>query len=427
MAITTFQSFKSRNFRLFFMGQSVSLLGTWMQKTAVSWVIYSITQSKFMLGVTVFTTLFPTAVCSMFGGITADRYNRYQVLLVTQILSLVQAVLLTLSVIFFEKGTVWAIIILSAVLGIINGFDVPARQSLVRDLVPNKTDLPNALALNSSMVNLAKFIGPALAGLVLELFGDQVCFAINAISFLAVIISLLLMKLPKPPFVKKAETNRIEELKNGFKYIKNDAVIYPIIIYVAIMGFFVLPFATLTPVFAKDIFQGNAATLGIIDGVIGLGAFIGALFLASLKKGAHLSKILVINTLIFGVGLSLFAKTPVFGIALICMAVAAFGMMSVRTLSNTMIQLQVADTYRGRVISIYVMVLTAMLPLGSLVVGSVSHYWGVQNTVLAQEIIAVLVALIFGKYLKKQKLKAKKKTKEPIMLENTTDVMLPRL
>lgn len=316
---------------------------------------------------------------------------------------------------------------MSAILGIINGFDVPARQSLVRELVPNKTDLPNALALNSSMVNLSKLLGPALAGFILETFGDQVCFGLNAVSFLAVIISLLQMRLPKDNPVLTEETNRLDDLKNGFKYIKRNSVIYSVIVYVALMSFFVLPFTTLTPVFAKDIFRGNATTLGIIDGVIGLGAFVGALFLASLKKGTNLSRILAINTLIFGVGLVLFSQTPQFGLALVFITIAAFGMMSVRTLSNTIIQLQVTNQYRGRVISIYVMVLTAMMPLGSLLTGAISHYIGVQNTVLIHGCIGILVALIFGKYLKKQKLKAKNKAKELALVESTTDVVLPRL
>src|SRR5690606_13718142 len=168
MHISTFNSFKSRNFNLFFAGQSLSLIGTWMQKTAVSWVVYSITQSKFMLGVRVFYTLFPTALFSIFGGVVSDRHNRYKVLLVTQILSFVQAILLFLAITFFTHHLVWAIILLSMVLGTINSFDVPARQSLVRELINNPSDLPNALALNSSMVNLSKLIGPTLAGFIIE-------------------------------------------------------------------------------------------------------------------------------------------------------------------------------------------------------------------------------------------------------------------
>ncbi|WP_159023531.1 MFS transporter [Formosa sp. L2A11] len=407
MNLTTFNSFKSRNFRLFFMGQSVSLLGTWMQKTAVSWVIYSLTQSKFMLGVSVFATLFPTAVVSLYGGVVADRYNRHTVLLITQIVSLIQAVLLAFSIMFFETHAVWIIIILSAVLGVINGFDVPARQSLVREMVDNKDDLPNALALNSSMVNLSKLIGPALAGFILESFGDDICFALNAVSFIPVIGSLLLMRLPKQDIKPKADRNIKSEFKEAFSYILNTPEIHSVLIFTGLMSLFVLSYTTLTPAFAKDVFNGSASTLGVIDGVIGFGAFIGAIFLASLKPGTDLSKILATNSLIFGIGLILFAETNIFSLALIFAAIGAFGMMSIRTITNTIIQVNAPNHFRGRVISIYIMSLTGLLPIGSLTIGSISHYIGVQSTVLIQGGLAIIITLFYGKYLKKVKLKKK--------------------
>jgi len=401
----TFSSFKNRNYRLFFMGQSVSLLGTWMQKTAVSWVVYSLTQSKFMLGVSVFASLFPTALFSLYGGIVADRYSRYKILLSTQIISLLQAVLLTLAIVFFKEFAVWAIIILSAVLGIINGFDVPARQSLIKDLVQNKANLPNALALNSSMVNLAKLIGPAIAGIVLDKFSDVACFGLNAVSFIPVIISLLLMKLPKPALQQKADKSFKKEFSEAFFYIKNTPEVSSIIVFVAVMGLLVLPFTTLTPVFAKDIFKGSAYTLGIIDGVIGMGALIGALFLASLKQGTDLSKVLAINTYVFALGLLLFSQTSIFALALLFITVGAFGMMSVRTISNTVIQINVPNHFRGRVISIYLMALTTMMPIGSLLIGAVSHYIGAQTTVLIEGFFALIIAVYYSRYLKKAKLK----------------------
>jgi len=403
MNISTFNSFKNRNFRLFFAGQSLSLIGTWMQKTAVSWVIYSITQSKFMLGVSVFATLFPTAVFSIFGGIVADRYSRFKILLITQILSLVQAVLLTLSIFFFKEFTVNAIIILSVLLGIINSFDVPARQSLVRELIEDPLDLPNALALNSSMVNLSKLIGPALAGFILERFGDQICFGLNALSFIPVIVSLLMMKLPIEEIKIRTERSIVNELKEALAYIKSNSIISSVIVFTGFMNFFVLPFTTLTPVFAKDIFNGSAATLGILDGIIGLGAFIGALYLASLKKETDLNIILSRNTFVYGVGLALFSYTLSFNFALFFIAIAAFGMMGIVTLTNTIIQVNVPNEFRGRVISIFVMVLTSMMPLGSLLVGGISHYIGVQLTVLIEGIIAAGIAFLYFKYLKRRK------------------------
>lgn len=405
MNFTTFSSFKNRNFRLFFMGQSISLLGTWMQKTAVSWVVYSLTQSKFMLGVTVFATLFPTALVSLYGGIIADRYSRYKILLTTQILSFLQAVLLTLAIVFYKQDAVWVIIILSAVLGFINGFDVPARQSLIRELVIDQNNLPNALALNSSIVNLSKLIGPAIAGFVLEKYSDQVCFGSNAISFIPVIISLLFIKLPKSEKRIKTEKNLKREFTEAFDYIKNTPAISSIIIFTGIMSLLVLPFTTLTPVFAKDIFNGSASTLGIIDGVIGFGAFISALFLASLKQGTDLTKILAINTIVFAIGLILFSQTAIFPLALVFISIGAFGMMPIRTISNTIVQINVPNHFRGRVISIYFMVLTTMLPIGSLIISAISHFIGAKTTVLFEGFIALIIAAFYVRYLKKEKLK----------------------
>jgi MFS family permease len=401
MNFTTFKSLKNKNFRLFFAGQSVSLLGTWMQKTAVSWLVYSLTQSKIMLGISVFATLFPTALFSLYGGVVADRYNRYKILLITQILSLFQAILMTLAVIYFKENVVWEIIILSTLLGVINGFDAPARQSLVRELIVNKNDLPNALALNSSMVNLSKLIGPALAGFILETFGDGVCFGTNAISFVAVIFSLLLIKLPKQEVKLKADKNLKNEFLEAFRYIKNTPAISSVILFTAIMSFFVLPFSTLTPVFAKDIFHGSASTLGVIDGAIGLGAFLGALFLASLPQETNLTRVLARNAFIFGIGLVLFSLTNYYPLALFFLIFGSFGMMSVRTITNTIVQVNVPNEFRGRVISVYLMLLTSMAPLGSLLISSLSHFIGSQNMVLIEGLIAMIIALFYGNYLRK--------------------------
>jgi MFS family permease len=194
MKITTFNAFRSRNYRLYFIGQSISLIGTWMQKTAVSWVVYSLTHSKFMLGLSLFASMFPSFVFSFIGGVVSDRYNRYRVLLATQIASMIQAILLTLLVLS-KNYNVWGVLALSFVLGVINAFDVPARQSLVNEMVDDKEYLANALALNSSMVNLSRLIGPAIAGFILEKFGDAFCFGLNAVSFIAVIGSILMMRL----------------------------------------------------------------------------------------------------------------------------------------------------------------------------------------------------------------------------------------
>ncbi|MEP6949015.1 MAG: MFS transporter [Ginsengibacter sp.] len=403
MKISTFSAFKSHNYRLYFIGQSISLIGTWMQKTAVSWVIYSLTHSKFMLGVTLFATMFPSFLFSFIGGVVSDRYNRYKVLLLTQVISMVQAVLLTV-LIFFKHYSVWEIIVLSVMLGIVNAFDVPARQSLVYEMVDDKKDLPNALALNSSMVNLSRLIGPGIAGLIIEKFGDDVCFGLNALSFVAVIVSLLLMKLPK--YISKPRTkNVLGELREGFVYIKKTPSIAFVIGMLALISLFVLPFSTLIPVYAKDIFHGTASTFGVIDSVIGLGAFSGAIFLASLKPGRNLRKILAINTFVFGAGLVLFSHTTYYPLALVFAIVAAFGMMSQITISNTLIQTTVDPAMRGRVISFYAMAFFGMQPLGGLVIGSISQRIGVENTVLAEGIIALLIGVLHIRFLRRNKFK----------------------
>jgi MFS family permease len=400
MNISTFRALRSRNFRLYFTGQALSLLGTWMQKTAVSWVIYAQTNSKFMLGLSVFATMFPSAAFSLVGGGVADRYNRYRVLLTTQVLSMVQAALLTLLV-FGRPDAVWGILSLSVVLGIINGFDVPARQSLVHELVEDKQDLPNALALNSSMVNLSKLIGPAVAGLAIETLGATVCFGLNTLSFVAVIGSLLAIK--RPAYVAKPHAkNILGELKEGFHYVRTTPSIRFVILMLGLVSLLVLPFTTLMPVYAKDIFHGTATTFGLIDSSIGLGAFVGALYLASRPPGANLHRILATNTLVFGAGLILFSHTPWYPLALAFIAVGAFGMMSQITISNTLLQTTADPAMRGRVISFYVLAYTGMVPLGSLLVGVVSQHIGVQNTVLVQGVLALGLGSLHWRALHQQ-------------------------
>jgi MFS family permease len=415
MNISTFKAFRSRNYKLYFGGQSVSLIGTWMQRTAVYWLIYIQTHSTFMLGVAVFAAQFPSFLFSLFGGVVSDRYNRYRVLLFTQVASMVQATLLAVLVLF-NQYTVWEILTLSVVLGIINAFDVPARQSMVYDMVDHKEDLANAIALNSSMVNLARLIGPAISGIVLEKLGAGVCFLLNAFSFLAVILSLLLMRLPK--YVAQVHTKKVlGELKEGFVYLKNTPSIGYVILLLACISLLVLPFSTLLPVYAKIIFEGNASTFGYMNSFIGLGAICGTIFLASLKSGANLKKILFINTLIFGTALILFSHIANLSIALFFSVLIGFGMMSQTTISNTIIQTTVSQHMRGRVISYFAMAFFGMQPLGSLLIGSVSHYIGTPNTILAEGIAAIVITFLFFNLLRKNNLNRKDEI-EPLEFDN---------
>lgn len=416
MSISTFSAFKSRNYRLYFSGQSISLVGTWMQKTAVSWVVYSETHSEFMLGLTLFASMFPSFIFSFLGGVVSDRYNRYKVLLITQLASMVQAIMMTLLV-FFKDYSVWEIIALSAFLGFINAFDVPARQSLVYEMVDDKSNLPNALALNSSMVNLSRLIGPGIAGLALEKFGQDICFGLNAVSFIAVIGSLLMMKLPK--YIDKPHTKNVfGDLKEGFQYIKATPSIAFVLLMLALISLLVLPFSTMIPVYAKDIFKGTASTFGVIDSVIGLGAFCGAIFLASLKPGRNLKKILAANTLIFGAGLVLFSHTTYYPVALVFATISGFGMMSQITISNTLIQTTVAPDMRGRVISFYAMAFFGMQPLGGLLVGAVSERIGTPNTVLIQGIITLVIGFLLFRFLRLNNAKKAREAEELITANN---------
>lgn len=407
MKLETFRAFRSRNYRLYFTGQSISLIGTWMQRTAVYWVVYIETHSSFMLGLTAFATQFPSFLLSLFGGVVSDRYNRYKVLLTTQILSLVQAFLLALLVLL-NHYTVWEILALSSILGIINAFDVPARQSLVVDMVNDKNDLGNAIALNSSMVNLARLLGPAISGIVLAKLGAGICFMMNAASFLAVIISLLLMRLNThvPP---KRSKKVMGELKEGFAYLKATPTIGIVILYLAIMSLLVLPYNTLLPVFAKIIFKGDASTFGYLNSCIGLGAIGGTIFLASLKQGIDLRKILLITTLIFGIGLILFSHISNFSIAAIFAVVTGFGMMAQVTVSNTILQTTVSSEMRGRVISYFAMSFFGMMPVGALIIGALSNHIGAPDTILAEGIAAVLIFSVFLFIMRKNILKGKAK------------------
>jgi MFS family permease len=355
-----------------------------------------------MLGASLFASMFPSFIFSFLGGVIADRYDRYKVLLITQVASMMQAVLLT-ALIFTGHYNVWEILALSVVLGAINAFDVPARQALVYDMVDDKSTLPNALALNSSMVNLSRLIGPALAGLIIEKWGDEVCFGLNAASFVAVIISLLLMKLPQ--YVAKSHTKNVfGELREGLVYVKQTPSIAFVLGMLGLISLFVLPYSTLIPVYAKDIFHGTAATFGVIDSFIGLGAFSGAIFLASLRPGRNLSLILAINTFVFGIGLILFSHTTYYPLALLFSAISAFGMMSQITISNTLIQTTVTAGMRGRVISLYGMAFFGMQPLGGLVIGAISQRIGVQDTVLGEGVIAILIGILHIYHLRKAKL-----------------------
>jgi len=388
-----------------------------MQRTGVSWVIYSMTHSSFMLGVAVFASQFPTFLLTLYGGIVSDRYNRYKVLLTTQVASGIQALLLAILVLT-GNYQVWQVLALSVVLGVINAFDVPARQPMVHEMISYKEDLSNAIALNSSMVHFARLTGPAIAGIVLEKFGAGFCFLLNAISFIFVITSLLLMRLPPPVEHREQRKELFSELAEGFHYMKNTRAIGTVLLMLTLMSLFVLPYNTLLPVFAKVIFKGNAQTFGYINSFIGLGALIGAFFLASLKTGTDLKRILFMNSVLLGIALIIFSQIPVFRFAMIFAVVCGFGTMSQTAICNTIVQVESDPRMRGRVISYLAMAAFGMLSLGSLLIGFISHQLNAPTTILCQGIVALMIVGVFSKYLLSGQLKPQAHpTEQPIMEE----------
>jgi len=395
--LNLFRAFRSSNYTLYFIGRSVSQFGTWMQRTAVIWVVYSMTHSAFLIGVTIFAEQFPSFLFSFVGGVAADRYNRYPIIRITQIASIVQAVLLAILVVTGHM-IIWMILVLSVILGIINAFDVPARQSLIHEVVADQADLPNAVALTTAMASLAQMLGPALSGIVLSAFGAAVCFLINAASFGGVMLSLILMKLP-PPTPKKSERKIINEFKEGFIYLKEARVIRLTILLLALVSLLVLPYNTVLPVFAKVIFKGDATTFGYINSFIGAGAIAGTIYLASRKSGSNLKQILFVSTIMLGIGLICFGLIKNFPLAMFFAVLAGFGSIAQFTISNIIVQSQSEPHMRGRVISILLMAIFGMAPLGSVITGAVSERIGAPITVVVQGIIALVLALVFIKFL----------------------------
>ncbi len=361
-----------------------------------------------MLGLTVFAQQFPSFILSLYGGIISDRYSKYKILLITQTASMIQAILLAILTLSGHY-VVWQILGLSILLGIINAFDVPARQPMIHELIHNKEDLPNALALNSAMVNLARLLGPALSGIVLQKFGAGICFLSNAISFMAVLTSLLMMKLPAftPSSVKK---KALLEIQEGFQYMKQTREISIPLLLLMLASMFVLPYDTLIPIFANVVFKGDAATFGYISSFMGLGAIAGTFFLASLKKGDSLKTVIMFTGILLGIGLCFFSHISYFPLAMVFAVLVGFGAMSQNTACITIIQVHSAQHMRGRMMSYIAFAYFGTLPLGSLLIGTVSQHIGAQNTLLVQGIISLIIAAIFFPMLRRESLTEDEKT-----------------
>ena len=391
-----FRALKYRNFRIFFFGQSISLIGTWMQYVAMSWLVYRMTNSVFMLGVVGFASQIPAFILSPFTGVLADRHNRHKILLFTQALALLPALILAILT-MTGNIQVWHIIVMGIFLGCVNSLDIPARQSFILQMIEEKENLGNAIALNSMMFNMARLIGPSIAGVLIAITGEGMCFLINAISYVAVITSLIAMdegiKIRKD---KKVDYDIFKDLKEGFNYAFGFKPIRAILLLLSIIGLMGMSYAVLMPVFAKDVLGGGAYTLGFLMAAVGVGALAGTVYLASRKKAIALGNTLPVSAGIFGIGITAFSFSHNIWLSLLLLFIAGFGIMVQMAASNTILQTIVDDDKRGRVMSLYTMAFMGMAPLGSLLAGIIAARFGASNTLIFSGLCCIIASVIFA-------------------------------
>jgi MFS family permease len=394
---TAFRSLQYRNYRLFFGGQGISLIGTWMQRIAMPWLVYEITGSVFLLGVVSFSGQIPTFILTPLAGVITDRWSKYRVILLANVLSLIQALILA---ILCLTGTVqlWQIIVLAVGLGIVNAFEVPARQSFVVDMVEKKEDLGNAIALNSLIFNGARIIGPSIAGIILASSSAGVCFMINSISYVFVIISLIMMTKIQRPESKK-ETHIFKELTDGLHYTFGYAPIKHLIILLTVSSLLGMSYSVLMPVFTKEILHGGSHTYGFLMGAAGVGALMGALYLASRESVIKLGKIVPFSAILFGISLIALSFSKNFPVSLILMFFIGLGMMMQTAASNTILQTITDDDKRGRVMGFYSMAIMGTAPFGSLMAGGLAKVVGAPLTILFVGAATVIGGMFFLKEL----------------------------
>jgi MFS family permease len=397
---TLLRALRSRNFKLFMAGQSVSLIGTWMQSVAMSWLVYRLTGSAFLLGVVGFTSQIPTFLLSPVAGVLADRWNRKRLLIATQALAMLQAAILAAAVL---TGViqVWHIIVLSLLLGVVNAFDIPIRQSFIVEMVSEREDLSNAIALNSSIVQAARLIGPAIAGLLVASVGEGVCFVLNSVSYLAVLLALVAMKLAPRSHSEKLRRNVLHELREGFIYSFGFGPIRSILIMVALVSLTGIPYSVLIPVFAKEILHGGAHTFGFLMTAGGCGALAATIYLASRKSVLGLGKLIVLAGFLFAIGIASFAVSTNINISFASLVVAGFGGITMIASSNTILQTILDDHMRGRVMSFFAVAFLGMAPFGSFGVGTMAGIVGPRETLLVGAVCCLGATLIFARQLPK--------------------------
>jgi MFS family permease len=392
------RAFAYRNYRLFFGGQIVSLIGSWISITATSWLVYRLTGSAMALGTVGFAGQFPGFVMGPFAGAFLDRWDRHRVLVATQTLSMLQSFMLAVLT-FTGHITVPAIIVLNAVQGVVNAFDMPARQAFLTTMISDRDDLANAIALNSSMFNAARLVGPSIAGVLIATAGEAWCFLLDGVSYFAVILALVAMKDVRRLHGDGAAAGIIEHLLEGWRYVSGFRPIRSLMLQLAWLCLVAMPFSVLMPVFANDILGGGPHTLGFLMGASGLGALSGALWLTTRKSVVGLGRVILVNTVVFGVGLIGFALSTWLPVSLVFMTIAGFGMMAQMASTNTVIQTIVDERKRGRVMSFYTMSFLGTAPFGSLLAGWLSTRIGAPHTVLLSGALCIGTAAWFAREL----------------------------
>jgi MFS family permease len=388
------RALRHRNFQLFVGGQSISLIGTWMTRVATGWLVYRLTGSALLLGTVSFAGQIPTFLLAPFAGVWVDRLNRRHVLVWTQALSMVQSLLLaglTLS----HRITIPWVLALSSMQGIINAFDMPGRQAFLVQMVEDRKDLGNAIAINSSMVNMARLVGPSLAGLIIAASSEGWCFLIDGISYMAVIASLLMMRIRVSALTRPA-MSMLHELREGWNYVSRFVPIRTILSLFAVVSLMGMPFVVLMPIFAARVLHGGPHTLGFLMGAMGSGALIGALLLAARRSVLGLGRKIAISAAVFGLGLIGFGLSHSFWLSMFMLLVAGFGMMQGMAASNTIIQTIVTEDKRGRVMSYYTIAFVGMSPFGSLLAGTMAHTIGAPRTVMLSGAVVLLGAAWFA-------------------------------
>lgn len=388
---------KSRNYRLFFGGQGLSLIGSWMTQVATIWLVYSLTNSALLLGVVGFAGQFPSFILTPIGGVLVDKFPRHRILIITQILSMIQSLALAF-IAFTGIVNIWHLIFLSIFQGVVSAFDAPARQAFVPEIVERKDDLANAIALNSSMFNGARLIGPAIGGLLVASVGSAYCFLIDGLSYIAVIAALLAMKL-KPKKLNVTNTHPLQRLKEGFVYTFGFPPIRAIILLLALVSFMGMQYTVLVPIFATKILGGGAETLGFLMAASGVGALVGAVYLTTRQSVLGLGKFIAYSPALMGIGLIGFSLSRILALSLLMMLIVGLGFIMQFTSSNTVVQTIVEDDKRGRVMSIYTMAFFGVVPLGNLFAGSLANQIGAPNTLIIAGSFCILGSLLFAKEL----------------------------